>query len=102
MGTRDSEQARAIVTDILRTGKSRKVLLIAEADYDGRMGGDECGKAPTQAGEPLPDRIDVDSEKLSLSDLLQQIDSRKADVIVLWSIHTALFVAEECGVLHRG
>jgi hypothetical protein len=77
----DSEQARAIVADILRTGKSRIVLLIAEADYDGRMGGDEFAKASTQAR----DRIDVDAEQLPLADLLRQIDSKKPDVIMLWS-----------------
>jgi hypothetical protein len=77
----DSEQARAIVADILRTGKSRIVLLIAEA----RMGGDEFAKASTQARESLPDRIDVDAEKLPLADLLRQIDSKKPDVIMLWS-----------------
>jgi ABC-type branched-subunit amino acid transport system substrate-binding protein len=81
----DSEQARAIVADILRTGKSRIVLLIAEADYDGRMGGDEFAKASTQARESLPDRIDVDAEQLPLADLLRQIDSKKPDVIMLWS-----------------
>ncbi|HEY2120011.1 MAG TPA: ABC transporter substrate-binding protein [Candidatus Acidoferrum sp.] len=85
VGLSDSDQARAIVNDILRTGKSRKILLIAEADYDGRIGGDEFAKTSSQAREPLPDRIDVDTEKLSLADLLQQIDSRRPHVIVLWS-----------------
>lgn len=85
VGLSDSEQARAIVNDILRIEESHKVLLITEADYDGRMGGDEFAKAFTQAREPLPDRIDVDTEKLPLADLLQQIDSRRPDVIVLWS-----------------
>jgi hypothetical protein len=57
--------------DILRIEESHKVLLITEADYDGRMGGDEFAKAFTQAREPLPDRVDGDTEKLPLVDLLQ-------------------------------
>jgi branched-chain amino acid transport system substrate-binding protein len=85
VGPSDADEARAIVADLSQTGKSRRVLIIAESDHDGRIGGDEFAKVATSYGAPPLGRIDIDLANFSLTDLFQQIDAKKPDAVVLWS-----------------
>ena len=81
----DADEAKAIVASIYRDEKVHKVLLVADEDYDGRMGGDEFVRAMGFAGKETPRRMDVDDRSASVEDLAQKIDLSQADVVVVWS-----------------
>ncbi len=85
VGPSDAEQARAIAADILRSGVSRRVLLIVEAGHDGRVGADEFAKAVTALGVTVPERLEINSVTVSTTDVGKQIAGSKAKAIVVWS-----------------
>lgn len=80
----DREQAEVIAQDINRDKTTRKILLIAESGYDGRIGGDEFVRSATSHGMAAPVRQDVSEEAVSADTLVEAIDSCQADAVVVW------------------
>ncbi len=85
VGPSDADQARAIVADLFRSGLSGKVLVVAEAGHDGRVGADEFVKSVTALGGTPPERIEVNSTTVSAVDLAKEIAARKPNAIAVWS-----------------
>jgi len=83
LGPTDAVQAQAFARDIYGPRKLQRVVLLAEDDHDGRVGGEEFEKAAREMNAPAPTRITVVPEK-PLPDTWQE-DLRGAQAVVIWA-----------------
>lgn len=111
LGPGDSDQARIIAEDIYRTRGLRRVLLVAESDHDGRLGGKEFQEAARHLSAPPVNSLLVDSLQPDADSLLATIKKESPEAIVFWTrpesarqlikriwedeIHTPLYLSQE-------
>ncbi|MBZ5539885.1 MAG: ABC transporter substrate-binding protein [Acidobacteriia bacterium] len=84
MGPSDADQARAFALDIYQERRFQRVLLVVQADHDGRAGGDEFEKAARRMAAPQPARLAIASGEANWEAVTAQIRSHKPGAIVLW------------------
>jgi branched-chain amino acid transport system substrate-binding protein len=85
LGPGDTEQARIIAEDIYRTRNLRRVLLVAESDHDGRLGGKEFQEAARQFAAPRVNSLSVDPLQPDTDSLLATIKKEFPEAIVFWT-----------------
>lgn len=85
LGPGDSEQAGIIAGEIYRTRNLRRVLLIAESDHDGRLGGREFQEAARQLAAPTVNLLRVDPLQPDVHPLLAAIQKDSPEAIVFWT-----------------
>jgi ABC-type branched-subunit amino acid transport system substrate-binding protein len=85
VGASDAEQAKAIVADLERNEAIHSVLLVAESDYDGQIGGDEFMRTVKRASMAVADEIRLDAAPFPPSDFWESINSSHAGAVVVWS-----------------
>ena len=93
----DRDEARAFVRDIYAKRRLHKVLLLGEADHDGRVGADEFERAARQFGAAVPSRWNVPPSPAGLRSALARVKALAPEVIVLWGDHD--FAAQLVGRL---
>ena len=122
LGPSDAQQAQVIARDIFQVHGFRHVLLVAERDHDGRMGGREFLAAASKLGFPKPDSLAIDPLRPDPSALLALVKSASPQAIVFWTqpenarkllestradgIHTPIYLSletaqESCGLSFR-
>jgi branched-chain amino acid transport system substrate-binding protein len=96
----DAAQARAFATNIYRERALQKVLLMVEANHDGRVGREEFEKAARRLQAPLPDCLEIALPIADVDSLLSEIRARRPQAIVLWTgAETAAQLLEGIGQL---
>ncbi|MGB2678883.1 MAG: ABC transporter substrate-binding protein [Candidatus Acidiferrum sp.] len=85
LGPSDEDQARAIASRIYQAGLSKKVLLLVEADHDGRVGSDEFEKAVKRLHGIPPERLGIPSSGVDLEAIATRVQASAPDAIVLWT-----------------
>jgi branched-chain amino acid transport system substrate-binding protein len=86
VGPNDAEQAKVLAERIYGENKIHNVMLITETGHDGRIGGQEFGKAANSLNSVVPHIVEVSSEdSASLTELSQELTSSKPDAVVLWT-----------------
>jgi branched-chain amino acid transport system substrate-binding protein len=83
LGPADAAQARAFARDIYLERKLQRVVLLAENDHDGRMGGEEFEKAARQMNAPAPTRMALEPEKSLADTPLAGLE--EAQAVVIWA-----------------
>ncbi len=86
LGPTDAAEATAFARDIYQQRKLSRVVLVTEANHDGRVGGEEFEKAAKQfpAARP-PDRVDFSPSLRFPEDLAAQISAFHPEALVLWT-----------------
>lgn len=85
LGPSDEEQARTIATQIYRASLLKKVLLVVEADHDGRVGAEEFEKAVQHLQGTPPERLEIASSELHRDAIAVQIKTNAPEAIVFWT-----------------
>lgn len=85
LGPSDEDEARAFAGEIYKTRGFRNVLLIAEADHDGRVGADEFEKAARELGAATLKRVDVAATPARVESVVGALKSTTAQAVVLWT-----------------
>lgn len=85
LGPSDADEARAFAHEIYNKRGLRNVLLIAEADHDGRVGADEFERAAREAGAAAPKRVDVSASAGAVESVAGALESAAGEAIVLWT-----------------
>lgn len=85
LGPSDEDQARAISAQIYQAGLTKKVLLLVETDHDGRVGGEEFGKAVKHLHGNPPERWEISSSSPDLEAIAARAHASSPDAIVLWT-----------------
>jgi branched-chain amino acid transport system substrate-binding protein len=85
LGPSDTDQARAFCQHIYVDLLLRKVLLLQQADHDGRIGGAEFAKAAKAVNAPAPLRFELTDSAETLESLRAALQKDEPDAIVLWS-----------------
>ncbi len=85
LGPSDENQAHAIAAEIYQAALARKVLLLVEADHDGRVGADEFEKAVKHLHGTPPERLDVSSSGVDLETMATRAQASAPDAIVFWT-----------------
>lgn len=85
LGPSDTDQARIIAEDIYRTRGLRRVLLVAESDHDGRLGGKEFHGAVRRFADPHVISILFDPVQPDFDSLLATIKKESSEAIVFWT-----------------
>jgi len=85
LGPSDAQQAQAMARDIYRVRGFRHILLVAERDHDGRMGGREFVEAAGRLGAPPPDSLAINPLQPDAGSLLAAIRKRSPQAIVFWT-----------------
>jgi len=85
IGPSDTDQARAFCRHIYGDLRLRKVLLVEQADHDGRTGGAEFEKAANAANAPAPLRVEVTDSSETLESLRELLQKNEPDAVVVWS-----------------
>ena len=85
VGPSDEDQARAIASDIYRANVSKKVLMLVEADHDGRVGAEEFEKAVKHLQGTPPERMEIAPSELQLEAIAAQAKASVPESIVLWT-----------------
>jgi len=81
----DAAQARAFAEHIYRERAFQKVLVVTDANHDGRVGREEFEKAARHLQAPLPDSLEITLPIASADSLLSEIRARGPQAIVLWT-----------------
>jgi branched-chain amino acid transport system substrate-binding protein len=81
----DAAQARAFAAHIYRERAFQKVLLLTDANHDGRVGREQFEKAARQLQAPLPDCLEIALPIADVDSLLSEIRARGPQAIVLWT-----------------
>jgi ABC-type branched-subunit amino acid transport system substrate-binding protein len=92
LGPSDTEQARLMTTEIAAHPAHKNILLVSEADHDGRIGAREflnaakhtCPQANVQS-------LEINSSSWDENLWQQQIKSSHPDVLVLWTNSESAF-----------
>ena len=85
VGPSDAEQAKAIVADMERNEAFHSVLLIAESDYDGQIGGNEFVRTVKRASMAAAGEMRLDAAPFPPSDFWETVNSSNAGTVVVWS-----------------
>ena len=85
LGPSDEDEARAFAREIYKTRGFRNVLLIAEADHDGRVGADEYEKEARELGAAALKRVDVAASAAGVESAVGALKRTAAQAIVLWA-----------------
>jgi ABC-type branched-subunit amino acid transport system substrate-binding protein len=85
LGPSDTDQARAFCHRIYEELRLRNVLLITQADHDGRIGGHEFEKAATELGANAPARLELASSMMNFEPVSATIRAKHLDAIVMWT-----------------
>lgn len=85
LGPSDNDQARIMAEDIYRTRGLRRVLLVAESDHDGRLGGKEFQQAVRNLAAPRVNSLLVDPLQPDFDSLLATIKKESPEAIVFWT-----------------
>jgi branched-chain amino acid transport system substrate-binding protein len=85
IGPSDADQARAFAHEIYQVRRFQSVLLVDQADHDGRAGGDEFEKAATRTDAPQPARVTIASSEADWGAVAAAIRSHNPAAIVLWT-----------------
>jgi branched-chain amino acid transport system substrate-binding protein len=81
----DAQQAKAIAQDIYRARGFKRVLLVAERDHDGRVGGRAFVEAARRLGAPGPTTLAIDPLRPATGALLAAIRKDSPQAIVFWT-----------------
>jgi branched-chain amino acid transport system substrate-binding protein len=81
----DAQQAQAIAQDVYRARGFERVLLVAERDHDGRMGGREFVEAARRLGAHGPATLAIDPLRPDAGALLAAIRKDSPQAIVFWT-----------------
>ncbi len=81
----DAVQAEAMVEDIYRRRRLRKVLLVTEDNHDGRVGINAFQKAVHRIGAPDPTLFSVDFASGNSGPYLDAIRGAGSEALVLWT-----------------
>jgi len=85
LGPSDRDEALAFARDIYAKHGRRNVLLIAEADHDGRAGSAEFERAAQELGAPAPLRVNLPLSPAGAASFAPALKPGATDAIVLWS-----------------
>jgi branched-chain amino acid transport system substrate-binding protein len=85
VGPSDTDQARAFCQRIYSDLGIRRVLLVTEADYDGRVGGAEFVKAAAQRNALAPARFEIADGSTDPRNFREALDTDAPEAIVLWT-----------------
>jgi branched-chain amino acid transport system substrate-binding protein len=85
LGPSDAEQARIIAEDIYRTRGLHRVLLVAESNHDGRLGGKAFQDASRRLAAPPVPLLTVDPLQPDVESLFATIKKESPEAIVLWT-----------------
>jgi branched-chain amino acid transport system substrate-binding protein len=83
LGPTDAAQARAFARDIYRKRGLERVVLVAEDDHDGRVGGEEFEKVAREMNAPILKRITIEPGKLPPEGFVEEL--RNAQAVVIWT-----------------
>lgn len=81
----DTQQAGAFAQDIYIERRLKKVILIAESDHDGRVGGEEFQKAAHSRGAPPVDSFAINPAVSNLDSTVSQVMAAKPEAMVFWT-----------------
>jgi ABC-type branched-subunit amino acid transport system substrate-binding protein len=85
LGPSDTDQARAFCQRIYAQLGLKKVLLIAQKDHDGRIGGAEFEKAARDFNAIPPTRLEVAASAPNLESIGKALVTESPDAIVVWT-----------------
>jgi branched-chain amino acid transport system substrate-binding protein len=85
LGASDTDQARAFCRQIYGDLRLRKVLLVEQADHDGRTGGTEFEKAANRINAPALLRFELTDSAETLESLRATLQKNQPDGVVVWS-----------------
>lgn len=85
LGPSDTDQARAFCQHIYVDLRLKKVLLIEQADHDGRIGSAEFEKAATAVNAPAPLRLELTDSTDAMESLRAVLQNNETDAVVVWS-----------------
>jgi len=103
LGPSDLVQARVFARDIYLRRRLKRVVLVAELNHDGRVGGEDFEKAarelsPESAPATVPVRVAVDGTVQDAPAVAQEIAAQNPEALVFWTgPHTA---SELLGKIH--
>jgi branched-chain amino acid transport system substrate-binding protein len=83
LGPSDAAQAQAFARDIYQNRKLERVVLLAQSDRDGRLGGEEFTKAAREMNAVAPTRIVVNPEKTTEGTTWKELATAQA--VVIWT-----------------
>jgi len=86
LGPSDTQQAQMIARNIYRVRGYRHVLLVAERDHDGRVGGQEFMEAAHRLGVPPPDSLLVNPLQPDPGSLPALVKAKSPQAIVFWTL----------------
>jgi ABC-type branched-subunit amino acid transport system substrate-binding protein len=85
LGPSDTDQAQAFCQHIYGEIKLRKVLLVVQADHDGRTGGAEFEKAAKRMSAPAPLRFELTDTIESAESFRTALQKNEPDAVVIWT-----------------
>ncbi len=86
LGPTDAAEATTFARDVYGQRKLKNVVLIAQDDHDGRVGGEEFEKAARRFQAPrLPARVSFPSSLSSFEDLAGKVAALHPEALVLWT-----------------
>jgi ABC-type branched-subunit amino acid transport system substrate-binding protein len=85
LGPSDTDQARAFCRRIYEELRLRNVLVITQADHDGRIGGGEFEKEARALKTNQPDRLEINAATQNLEAIRATIRAKNPDAIVVWT-----------------
>lgn len=81
----DAEQARVFSRRIYSELGFQKVLLVAQADHDGRLGSSEFEKAAVGLKAPTPELFEVPASGFNSESLGQALQTHAPEAVVIWT-----------------
>ena len=85
LGPSDADQARAFCQRISKEPGMQKILLIAEAGHDGRVGSAEFEKAAREMKLAVPERLELPPSAQQVESLGEAIRAKQPDAMVIWT-----------------
>lgn len=90
LGPSDAIQAKLIAEDIYKVRRLKKIILVAEDNHDGRVGGEEFAKAARRCAASEPEtpgitRMVAGSPLLNADAFLRELLSRNPEAVVFWT-----------------
>jgi branched-chain amino acid transport system substrate-binding protein len=85
LGPSDEDEAFAFARNIYQTRGFSRVLLLAEADHDGRVGADQFERVARQLDPTPPLRMDLPSSPEGIESASERAKTLDPDAVVLWT-----------------
>jgi len=85
LGPSDADQARTFCRRIYADLGLKNVLLVAEADHDGKIGGEEFERATKEFHAQPPFRFEWTDSAGSSGSLRETLQAKKPEAIVVWA-----------------